>query len=216
MFDGFFAHNHCRGKDTNAPVHHHGPRWNCFENLLASTRPTKWISLSLKWCVWKGGIYLLLGNRSSDVWLFVKRWRRSCCAWVSRPILFTIHRRKAAKPCHESKLPLNLAICCPEEPSVILVVDDIVKNACTVITFCFVRYYKRPKRWNPERWKFDEIWIYDIMWCNIVILHVKLWGCRFCWGSDRAFLWTSTTAKLMHICRFRCRWKKIPIENTYG
>lgn len=47
MFDGFFAHNHCRGKDTNAPVHHRGPRWNCFESLLASTRPTKWISLSL-------------------------------------------------------------------------------------------------------------------------------------------------------------------------
>ena len=30
------------------------------EHLLASTRPTKWISLSLKWCVWKGGIYLIL------------------------------------------------------------------------------------------------------------------------------------------------------------
>ena len=176
------------------------------------------LSLSLKWCVWKGGIYLILGNRSSDVWLFVKRWRRSCCARVSRPILFTIHRRKAAKPCHESKLPLNLAICCPEEPSVIIGCWWHSEECLYCHNPLFgdgIKWYKRPKRWNPERWKFDEIWIQDPMWCNIVILHVKLWGCRMCWGSDRAFLSTSTTAKLMHICRSRCRWKKIPSESNW-
>ena len=55
MFDGFFAHNDCKGKDTNAPVHHHG-RWNCFGESFGvhkkNSKANKWI---LKWFVWAGG-----------------------------------------------------------------------------------------------------------------------------------------------------------------